>query len=647
MIEQSHGKELINFSSIGSIFSNIAGPELKNALSQGKNVVAISGMVVKPGVYEILETTTLSELIEMAGGITGHKKFKAAQFGLPFRNLVLEEYLDKPIDLGLFEDGSTRNIIILSEEDCMVSFSKFYLEYLLANKQRRGFLEYSKVEKEMERSWRTLDRISKGKGNTRDLFLLRQLCGTIKDTLGRKRNLVIESLEKFYHEFEEHVENKNCPAGQCIQLLQFKITDKCIGCTACARACPVGCISGSIKQKHTIDNDKCTHCGQCVIACPVGAIFEGDHTTQLLRDIATPNKIVVAQIAPAVRVAIGEAFGYEAGENVEKKLVAALKAIGIDYVFDTSWAADLTIMEEAKEFQERLEKYYEGDPNVKLPILTSCCPAWIKFFEQNYPDMLDVPSTVKSPMEIFSTVAKDIWAKNMGVTREHVSVVAIMPCLAKKYEASREEFSRGDNYDTDLVITTRELIKLFKQLNIDLKSLEDEEFDNPLGEYSGAGIIFGRTGGVIEAATRTTVESITGERLDDIEFHELRGWEGFRIAEIKVGHIELRIGISHGLEETGKMLDKIRAGEEFFHAIEIMACKGGCVGGGGQPKALKKLEVLKKRAEGLNNIDKSLPIRRSHENESVKKLYEDYLDYPLSRKAHELLHTRYFSKKFK
>ena len=276
------------------------------------------------------------------------------------------------------------------------------------------------------------------------------------------------------------MKKETCPAGQCIQLLKFKITDKCIGCTACSRVCPVHCISGELKKKHTIDNTKCTHCGQCVIACPVGAIFEGDHTLQLLRNIATPNKTVVAQIAPAVRVAIGEAFGFEAGENVEKKLVAALKMIGVDYVFDTSWAADLTVMEEATEFQSRLERFYKGDDTVKLPILTSCCPAWIKFFEQNYPDMLDVPSSVKSPMEIFSTVAKDIWGKNLGLTREQISVVAIMPCLAKKYEASRQEFSRGDNYDTDFVLTTRELIKIFKESNIDLKNIEDEEFDSPL-----------------------------------------------------------------------------------------------------------------------------------------------------------------------
>ena len=644
MLNSSSNKQIIIQSTVGSVFATTGEEELKKAIQEGQNAVAISGRVCNPGVYDMPENGSLADLIQLAGGIVGGKKFKAAQFGLPFGGFLTEESLTKPLDFSLFNKNTHRNIIVLSEEDCIISFSKFYIEFLLGKLQQRGYLEYSRVQYEIERTWRVLDRISKGKANMRDIFLLRQLCSTIKDTLHQTHNLVLESIDKFYHEFEEHIEEGNCPAGQCIQLLKFKITDKCIGCTACSRVCPVHCISGELKKKHTIDNTKCTHCGQCVIACPVGAIFEGDHTLQLLRNIATPNKTVVAQIAPAVRVAIGEAFGFEAGENVEKKLVAALKMIGVDYVFDTSWAADLTVMEEATEFQSRLERFYKGDDTVKLPILTSCCPAWIKFFEQNYPDMLDVPSSVKSPMEIFSTVAKDIWGKNLGLTREQISVVAIMPCLAKKYEASRQEFSRGDNYDTDFVLTTRELIKIFKESNIDLKNLEDEEFDSPLGEYSGAGIIFGRTGGVIEAATRTTVEMITGEKLDNIEFHELRGWEGFRSADLKIGHIELRIGIAHGLEEAGKMLDKIRAGEEFYHAIEIMACKGGCIGGGGQPKALKKMEVLKKRAEGLNAIDEGLPIRRAHENPSVKEIYDKYLDYPMSRKAHELLHTKYFPK---
>jgi iron-only hydrogenase group A len=392
-----------------------------------------------------------------------------------------------------------------------------------------------------------------------------------------------------------------------------------------------------------LDGKLCTHCGQCVSICPVGAIFEGDHTIGLLNDLATPNKIVIAQIAPAVRVAIGESFGFAPGENVERKLATALRMIGFDYVFDTAWAADVTVMEEATELKERLEKFYRQE-EVRLPILTSCCPAWVKFIEQFYPDMVDVPSTVKSPMQIFSTLIKDIWAKENGYKRDYIASVAIMPCLAKKYEAARPEFSRGDNYDTDYVISTRELIRLFKDTKINLKELEDGEFDNPFGQYSGAGIIFGRTGGVIEAVSRTAIELMTGNRLDNIEFEQLRGWDGFRIAEIKIGDLELRIGMAHGLEETAKMLDKIRAGEEFFHAIEIMACKGGCIGGGGQPKAIKKQETLEKRAEGLNQIDRSQFIRRAHDNLFVKLVYEKYLEFPCSHKAKELIHTRYFPK---
>lgn len=644
MFTNTNKKQIIIQSSLGSVFAATGEDELRSAIAQGKNAVAISGRVVNPGVYEVPEGGSLLDMINIAGGIIGKKRFKAAQFGLPFGGFITERALERVLDFSFLDENSQRNIVILSEEDCIVSFAKFYVEFLLGKMKQRGYLAYSKVEYEIERTWRVLDRISKGKGNMRDIFLLRQLSDTIRATLHQNHNLISESIDRFYDEFEEHIEDGDCYAGQCIQLLKFKITDKCIGCTACTRVCPVHCISGERKEKHVIDNTKCTHCGQCVVTCPVGAIFEGDHTLKLLRDIATPNKTVVAQIAPAVRVAIGEAFGYEPGENVEKKLVAALKMIGVDYVFDTSWAADLTVMEEATEFQERLEKFYKGDDTVKLPILTSCCPAWIKFFEQSYPDMLDVPSSVKSPMEIFSTVTKDIWAKDLGLTRDQVSVVGIMPCLAKKYEAAREEFSRGDNYDTDFVITTRELIKIFKESGIDLKDIREEEFDNPLGQYSGAGIIFGRTGGVIEAATRTTVEMITGERLPKIEFEELRGWEGFRSADLKIGHIELRIGIAHGLEEAAKMLDKIRAGEEFYHAIEIMACKGGCIGGGGQPKARKKNEVLQKRAEGLNSIDKTLEIRCAHDNPSVKAIYDKYLDHPMSRKAHELLHTKYFPK---
>ena len=637
-------RQIILRSSLGSVFSAFDNRELVELSDADNKLVAVSGRIEKPGIYEIEEGMTLRQVIELAGGIKNKKSFKAAQFGIPFGGFFTKEELDKPIDFKNFSKNQTRNLIILSDEDCIVQFSKFYIDFILGKILKGEYREYLPVKYELDRINRVLDRITKGKANMRDIYLLRYLSDIIKTIVHQEHNLILEVIDNFYHELEEHIEEHRCYTGECPQLVKFRITDKCIGCTACARVCPVHCISGKVKEKHEIDISRCTHCGQCVAVCPVGAINEGDNTLKFLRDLATPNKVVVIQVAPAVRVALGEAFGFEAGVNVEKKIASALRLLGVDYVFDTSWAADLTIMEEATEFQDRLERYYKGDDTVRLPILTSCCPAWVKFIEQNYPDMLDVPSSVKSPMQILATVLKDIWAKEKGYMRDQIVSVALMPCLAKKYEASREEFSRGDNYDTDYVITTRELIKILKETEIDLKEIADEDFDHPLGEYSGAGIIFGRTGGVIEAATRSTVEMITGQRLDKIEFEELRGWDGFRSCDLKIGHLDLRIGIAHGLEEAAKMLDKIRAGEEFYHAIEIMACKGGCIGGGGQPKAMKKQEVLEKRAQGLNNIDESLKIRRSHENPEVLAIYEKYLDYPMSRKAHELLHTKYFPK---
>jgi NADH-quinone oxidoreductase subunit G/NADP-reducing hydrogenase subunit HndD len=393
-----------------------------------------------------------------------------------------------------------------------------------------------------------------------------------------------------------------------------------------------------------LEDSTCTYCGQCVAVCPVGALSEADHTWKVVRALADPSKKVIVQVAPAVRAALGEEFGMPIGTNVEGEMVSGLKKLGFDGVFDTNWAADLTIMEEASELKERLGRYLDGDKKA-LPILTSCCPAWVKFFEHNYPDMLDVPSSAKSPQQMFGAIAKNVWAKEEGIAREDLVVVSVMPCLAKKYEASREEFNSIEGIpDVDISISTRELAKLFKQANIELNKLPKGEWDQPLGASTGAAVIFGRTGGVIEAATRTAYEWLTGETLEKVDFESLRGFDGFRAATVKVGDLDIRIGIAHGLGEARKMLDKIRAGEEEFHAIEIMACKGGCVGGGGQPYHNGNFEIIKKRTECLNTIDENAPIRKSHENPYIKEMYDKHLGEPMGELAHKILHTHYFKR---
>lgn len=631
-------------SSLGSVFSVFSEEKLNKITEDPKRLIAVSGKINKPGIIEIPEGATLQDIINLAGGIINNKNFKAAQLGIPFGCFLTADSLEKELEFNLFEDGINHTIIILSEEDCIVQYAKFYIDFLLGKIKSGSFEQYLNVHPEILKMRTVFDKISKGKSNMRDIFFLRELSSFVKEKMNQKYNIIEEIIENFYDELEDHIEDKVCITSQCNHLTKLTITSKCIGCGACKRACPVDCIHGEPKSKHYIDYNICTHCGACISVCPVDAITSGDNTFLFLRDLATPNKVVITQMAPSVRVAIGEAFGFEPGENVENKIAAGLRQLGVDYVFDTTWAADLTIMEEAAELQERLERYLAGDKEVKLPILTSCCPAWVKFIEQNYADMLDVPSSAKSPMQMFATVAKDLWAKEHNLARDEVTSVAIMPCIAKKYEASRPEFSRGLNYDVDYVITTRELIKIFQDSGIDLGQIEGEEIDQVMGEYTGAGVIFGRTGGVIEAATRTAVEKMTGEKIDLMKFEAVRGWDSFRMCQIDAGDLHLKIGVTYGLREARKMLDKIRSGEEFFHAIEIMACQGGCIGGGGQPKARKRVEVLQKRMEGLNNIDKNCSLRRSYENPAVIAIYDKYLDKPLSHKAHELLHTRYFVK---
>ena len=633
----------------GSVFSVFSEEELKNMINNSKRKVAICGRINNSGIVEVPEGATLAEIIELAGGILDKRDFKGAHVGVPpYGRFLSKKDLDKELDFDLF-DNYIRAINVLSEEDCIVQYAKFYTDSVIGLMQNEGSLkDYAKVQEPLEKIWQILDRISKGRSNMRDLYILRSLAEEVKEELNQKHNIMEEIIENYYDEIKEHIEDDRCYTMQCNNLIKLTITEKCIGCGICQRVCPVDCIAGEKKEQRRIDYNRCTHCGRCLSACPVDAITAGDNTLKFIRDLSTPNKLVITQMAPAVRVAIGEAFGFEAGDNVEHKLAAGLRKLGVDYVFDTSWAADLTIMEEAAELQNRLERYFSGDKSVKLPMLTSCCPSWVKFIEQNYGDMLDVPSSAKSPMQMFATVAKDIWAKEKGLKRDEVTSVAIMPCIAKKYEASRPEFSRGLNYDVDYVITTRELIKIFQDSGIDLKTLEEEEIDQVMGEYTGGGIIFGRTGGVIESALRTALENMTGEKIENVEFESLRGFDGFRSCDVEVGDIKLRIGVAHGLEEAGRMLDKIRDGEEFFHAIEIMACPGGCVGGGGQPKVRKNKDaILQKRGEGLNNIDREKNMRVSKENPEVQAIYDKYLDHPLSHKAHELLHTRYFVKRKK
>ncbi|MGI6574003.1 MAG: NADH-dependent [FeFe] hydrogenase, group A6 [Fermentimonas sp.] len=433
--------------------------------------------------------------------------------------------------------------------------------------------------------------------------------------------------------------------------------DKCIMCRRCEMMCnevqTVGALSAVNRgfmsvvapafEMNLVDSP-CTYCGQCVSVCPTGALTEKDHTNEIIRALSDSSKTVVVQTAPAVRAALGEEFGMPAGTLVTGKMVSALRELGFDYVFDTDFSADLTIMEEGTELLQRVGRYLEGDPNVRLPILTSCCPGWVNFFEHNYPDLLDVPSTAKSPQQMFGAIAKTYFAEKIGVKRNDLIVVSVMPCLGKKYECQRDEFKVDGNPDVDYSISTRELAAFIKQANIDFLNLPDGDFDDPLGESTGAAVIFGNTGGVIEAACRTAYELYTGKKLEKVDFHELRGMEGIRSATVDFNGVKLNIGIAHGLGNARKLLDEVREGKSKFHAIEVMACPGGCIGGGGQPFNHGDSEVLEKRAAALYTEDQHKVIRKSHENPSIIKLYEEFLGEPGSELAHKLLHTEYFPK---
>ena len=428
----------------------------------------------------------------------------------------------------------------------------------------------------------------------------------------------------------------------------FRNLDKCVLCRRCETMCneiqTCGILSGMDRGFETVVgpafglpmiDTMCTFCGQCVAVCPTAALTEISNVRQVWDAINDPEKFVVVQTAPAVRVALGEEFGMEPGTIVTGKMAAALRRMGFDRIFDTDFAADLTIIEEASELIHRVK--HGG----RLPILTSCCPAWVKFFEHQFPDLLDIPSTCKSPHEMFGAIVKTYYAEKFNIDPKKMVVVSVMPCLAKKYEAARPELGSDGMQNVDYVISTREAAKMIKEAGINFVNLPDEDFDNPLGESTGASIIFGATGGVIEAALRTACDWLTGESLEEIDYHQLRGLEGIREGSVKIGDKEFKIGIAHGLGNARKLLEDIRAGKTEYHAIEIMACPGGCIGGGGQPYHQGDSDIIKKRAEAIYREDMGKTKRKSHENVNVMKLYEEYLGEHYGEKAHKLLHTKY------
>ncbi|MDK2972762.1 MAG: hypothetical protein PWP23_2517 [Candidatus Sumerlaeota bacterium] len=391
----------------------------------------------------------------------------------------------------------------------------------------------------------------------------------------------------------------------------------------------------------TLGESPCVKCGQCSAHCPTGAIVEFDETGKTWDYIKDPSLFTAVQIAPSVRVAIGEAFGYPPGTNLTGKLYAALRRMGFDAIFDTNFGADVTILEEGTEFIQRFVH-----KSAELPLITSCCPAWVDFMEKFYGDMIDHFSTCKSPHEIVGVLAKTYYAKKQGLDPAKMRVVSIMPCTAKKWEIHRSASMAASGYqDVDVSLTTRELARMIKQAGIDFRHLPEEECDRVLGDYSGAGTIFGATGGVMEAALRTAQDLLTGKALKKVEFKAIRGLKGVKEAEVEVAGKTVRVAVAHGLANVESVLERVQEAKEKgdeppYHFIEVMACPGGCVGGGGQPYGVTN-EVREARARGLYTEDERLAVRKSHENPEVKRLYDEFLEKPLSHKSHELLHTRY------
>lgn len=429
---------------------------------------------------------------------------------------------------------------------------------------------------------------------------------------------------------------------------------KCILCRRCVAACQAQHISviganargfdthiGSAFER-PLDSVACVSCGQCIVNCPTGAIYEKDDTAKVLEAINDPEKFVVVHTAPSIRVTLGECFGMHIGTNVQGKMVAALRRLGFDKVFDTDFGADLTIVEEANEFLGRVQN------GGVLPMITSCSPGWIKYCEHYYPDMLDHLSTCKSPQQMSGAIIKTWYAEKMGIDPKDIVVVGIMPCTAKKFETKRDDQAASGYPDVDYSLTTRELGRMIESAGIYFKHLPDEEFDNPLGDSTGAAVIFGATGGVMEAALRTAVEKLSGEELKSLDFTEVRGTDGIKEASYTVNGMEVKVCVVSGLANANTIMEKVKNGTADYHFIEIMGCPGGCVNGGGQPvqHAVVRnfVDLRARRAAALYEADKDMPLRKSHESEAVKRLYDEFLGEPGSHKAHEVLHTSYVAR---
>ncbi len=430
----------------------------------------------------------------------------------------------------------------------------------------------------------------------------------------------------------------------------YRDNNKCILCRRCVAVCSktqgIGVIGANERGFKTyigsafdmgLGETSCVSCGQCIAVCPVGAISEKDYTKPVLEAIADPAKTVLVQTAPAVRAGLGECFGLPIGTNVEGKMVAALRRLGFDKVFDTDFAADLTIMEEATEFLDRVKN------GGKLPLITSCSPGWVKYCEHYFPDMTENLSSCKSPQQMFGAVAKTYYAEKMGIDPKDIVMVSIMPCTAKKFEIGRDDQSAAGVADVDFALTTRELGRMIERAGINFLGLEDEKFDDPLGISTGAGVIFGATGGVMEAALRTAIYTLTGETVTELP--EVRGTAGIKEATYNVAGMDVKVAVVSGLANAKEVLEKVQKGEADYQFIEIMACPGGCVNGGGQPQQPMSIrnftDLRSERAKVLYNLDASMPLRQSHNNPAVKALYDEFLEKPGSHKAHKILHTSY------